>query len=39
MKELNRMAFLYKRYPDFQAPAALIENIKNLLRSNKYELL
>jgi len=39
MDELNRMAFLYKRYPDFQAPAVLIENIRNLLSSNKYELL
>jgi RNA polymerase sigma factor (sigma-70 family) len=39
MDELNRMAFLYKRYPDFQAPTNLIENIRGLLRSNKYELL
>jgi RNA polymerase sigma factor, sigma-70 family len=39
MDELNRMAFLYKRYPDFQAPTVLIENIRDLLRSNKYELL
>ena len=39
MDELNRMAFLYKRYPDFQAPAVLIENIRDLLKSNKYELL
>ncbi len=39
MKELNRMAFLYKQYPDFQAPAVLIENIRNLVRSHQYELL
>lgn len=39
MNELNRMAFLYKRYPDFQAPAVLIENIRDLLGSHKYELL
>jgi RNA polymerase sigma factor (sigma-70 family) len=32
MDELTRIATLYKRYPDFQAPAGL-------LRSNKYELL
>ena len=39
MDELTRIATLYKRYPDFQAPAVLIENIRGLLRSNKYELL
>jgi RNA polymerase sigma factor (sigma-70 family) len=39
MDELNRMAFLYKRYPDFEAPAVLIENIRNLVESNKYKLL
>ncbi len=39
MDELTQIATLYKRYPDFQAPAVLIENIRGLLRSNKYELL
>ena len=39
MDELTRIATLYKRYPDFRAPAVLIENIRGLLRSNKYELL
>ena len=39
MDELTRIAALYKEYPDFQAPSALIENIRNLVRSNKYELL
>jgi RNA polymerase sigma factor (sigma-70 family) len=39
LDELSRMAALYKRYPYFQAPAVLIENIRGLLRSNKYELL
>ena len=39
MDELTRIAALYKRYPDFQAPALLIENIRGLVRSNKYELL
>jgi RNA polymerase sigma factor (sigma-70 family) len=37
--ELNRIAFLYKRYPDFQTPTGLIENIRDLLDSRKYELL
>jgi RNA polymerase sigma factor (sigma-70 family) len=38
MDELKRIAFLYKRYPDFQTPAVLIENIRDLLTSKKYEL-
>jgi RNA polymerase sigma factor (sigma-70 family) len=37
--ELTRIATLYKQYPDFQAPSALIENIRSLVHSNKYELL
>jgi RNA polymerase sigma factor (sigma-70 family) len=39
MDELTRIAALYKQYPDFQAPSALIENIRGLVQSNKYELL
>jgi RNA polymerase sigma factor (sigma-70 family) len=39
MDELTRIAALYKQYPDFQAPSALIENIRSLVHSNKYELL
>lgn len=39
MDELNRIACLYKQYPDFHAPEVLIETIKDLLRSNKYALL
>jgi RNA polymerase sigma factor (sigma-70 family) len=39
MDELTRIAALYKQYPDFQAPSILIENIRNLVHSNKYELL
>jgi RNA polymerase sigma factor (sigma-70 family) len=39
MDELTRIASLYKGYPDFQAPSILIENIRNLIHSNKYELL
>ncbi|MCL5808020.1 MAG: RNA polymerase sigma factor, partial [Deltaproteobacteria bacterium] len=39
MDELTRIAALYKQYPDFQAPSTLIENIRNLVHSNKYELL
>lgn len=39
MDELTRIATLYKQYPDFQAPSALIENIRSLVHSNKYELL
>ena len=38
MDELTRIAALYKQYPDFQAPSTLIENIRNLVQSNKYEL-
>jgi RNA polymerase sigma factor (sigma-70 family) len=38
MDELTRIAALYKQYPDFQAPFTLIENIRNLVQSNKYEL-
>jgi RNA polymerase sigma factor (sigma-70 family) len=39
MDELSRIAALYKQYPDFQAPATLIENIRDLVHSHKYELL
>ena len=39
MDELTRIATMYKQYPDFQAPSALIENIRSLVHSNKYELL
>jgi hypothetical protein len=39
MDELTRIAALYKQYPDFQAPSTLIENIRNLVHSNKYEVL
>ncbi len=39
MDELSRIAALYKQYPDLQAPATLIENIRDLVHSNKYELL
>ena len=39
MDELTRIAALYKQYPDFHAPSTLIENIRNLVHSNKYELL
>jgi RNA polymerase sigma factor (sigma-70 family) len=39
INELKRIAILYKRYLDFHAPTVLIENIRNLLQSNKYELL
>ena len=38
MDELTRIAALYKHYPDFQSPSTLIENIRNLVQSNKYEL-
>lgn len=37
--ELNQIAALYKRYPDFRAPAVFIENIRSLVHSKKYELL
>src|SRR3972149_4267797 len=39
MDELNQIAALYKRYPDFRAPAVFIENLRGLVRSKKYELL
>ncbi len=39
MDELNRIAALYKRYPDFRAPAVFIENLRGLVHSKKYELL
>jgi RNA polymerase sigma factor (sigma-70 family) len=39
MDELTRIAALYKQYPDFQTPSTLIENVRNLVQSNKYELL
>ncbi|MFH0786754.1 MAG: RNA polymerase sigma factor [Pseudomonadota bacterium] len=39
MDELTQIATLYKRYPDFRAPSTLIENIRNLVQSNKYDLL
>jgi RNA polymerase sigma factor (sigma-70 family) len=39
MDELNQIAALYKRYPDFRAPAVFIENLRGLVHSRKYELL
>ena len=39
MDKLTRIAALYKQYPDFQAPSTLIENNRNLVHSNQYELL
>lgn len=39
MDELNQMAALYKRYPDFQAPTAFIDNLRELVHSKKFELL
>jgi RNA polymerase sigma factor (sigma-70 family) len=39
MDELNKIAILYKHYPDFHAPAVFIENIRELVRSKKYEIL
>lgn len=39
MDELNQIAVLYKRYPDFRTPAVFIENLRGLVHSKKYELL
>jgi RNA polymerase sigma factor (sigma-70 family) len=39
MDELRQIAALYKRYPDFRAPAVFIENLRGLVHSKKYELL
>ena len=39
MDELTHIAALYKQYPDFHAPSTLIKNIRDLVHSNKYELL
>jgi RNA polymerase sigma factor (sigma-70 family) len=39
MDELNQIAALYKRYPDFRTPAVFIENHRGLVHSKKYELL
>ena len=39
MDELNQIAALYKRYPNFCAPAVFIENLRGLVHSKKYELL
>lgn len=39
LDELERIAFLHKRYPDCTPPGVLIENIRDLLKSGKYELL
>jgi RNA polymerase sigma factor (sigma-70 family) len=39
MDELTQIASLYKRYPDFRAPSAFIDHIRNLVHSKKYELL
>jgi RNA polymerase sigma factor (sigma-70 family) len=39
MDELRQIAVLYKRYPDFRAPAVFIENLRGLVHSKKYELL
>jgi len=39
MDELNQIATLFKRYPDFRAPAVFVENLRGLVHSEKYELL
>lgn len=39
MDELNKIAALYKCYPDFKSPNVFVNNIKNLVRSKKYQLL
>jgi RNA polymerase sigma factor (sigma-70 family) len=39
MDELRQIAALFKRYPDFRAPAVFIENLRGLVHSKKYELL
>jgi RNA polymerase sigma factor (sigma-70 family) len=39
MDELTRIAVLYKQVPDFQTPSALIENIRNLVHTHKFEIL
>jgi RNA polymerase sigma factor (sigma-70 family) len=39
MDELRQIAALFKRYPDFRAPAVFIENLRDLVHSKKYELL
>jgi RNA polymerase sigma factor (sigma-70 family) len=38
MDELNQIAALYKRYPDFRASTVFIENLRDLVRSKKYEV-
>jgi RNA polymerase sigma factor (sigma-70 family) len=38
MDELRQIAALFKRYPDFRAPAVFIKNMRELVRSKKYEL-
>jgi predicted DNA-binding protein (UPF0251 family) len=39
LDKLKRIAVLYKHHPDFRAPGVFIENIRELVRSKKYELL
>ena len=39
MDELTQIASLYKRYPDFRAPSAFIDHIRELVHSKRYELL
>ncbi|MCP4218512.1 MAG: RNA polymerase sigma factor, partial [bacterium] len=39
MDELNRIGTVYKQYTDFHAPGVLVENIKGILDSGKYQLL
>jgi RNA polymerase sigma factor (sigma-70 family) len=39
LDDLTQMAALYKHNPDFQVSAAVVDSLRDLVRSRKYELL
>jgi len=39
MDKLTRVAFVFRNHPDYTAPDTLVENLKNMISSDQYELL
>ena len=39
MDELKKIAFLFKRDPDFYAPEGMVVGIKQLLQSGEYDMI
>ena len=39
MDKLSRVAFVFRNHPDYTAPDFLVNNLKDMISSNQYELL